>query len=107
MAYQGYGQGADRAMIAALAGLLGIAPDLTLMLEVPEAVAAERLARRALVADRYERLDGGFHRRVNDGFRAIAAAEPRRCVTIDAGGGLEAVHEAILAAIAARRELPA
>ncbi len=39
MAYQGYGQGADRAQIAALTGLLGIVPDLTLVLDVPEDVA--------------------------------------------------------------------
>ena len=102
MAYQGYGQGADRNMIAALTGLLGITPDLTLMLEVPEGVAAERLTRRAIAADRYERLDSKFHRRVNDGFRAIAAAEPDRCVTIAADCSEEAVHEAVLAAIAAR-----
>ena len=102
MAYQGYGQGADRNMIAALTGLLGITPDLTLMLEVPEDVAAERLTRRAIAADRYERLDSKFHRRVNDGFRAIAAAEPDRCVTIAADCSEEAVHEAVLAAIAAR-----
>ena len=107
MAYQGYGQGADRAMIAALTALLGVNPDLTLMLEVPEAVAAERLKRRALAADRYESLDGDFHRRVNDGFRAIAAADPGRCVTIAADGSPETVHAAILSAVAARRGLPA
>ena len=107
MAYQGYGQGADRAMIAALTGLLGVSPDLTLMLEVPEAVAAERLNRRAIAADRYERLDGGFHRRVKDGFRAIAAGDPGRCVSIAADGSLDTVHAAILAAVAIRRELPA
>ena len=107
MAYQGYGQGADRAMIATLTALLGVKPDLTLMLEVPEAVAAERLKRRALAADRYESLDGGFHGRVNDGFRAIAAADPGRCVTIAADGSPETVHAAILSAVAARRVLPA
>jgi dTMP kinase len=107
MAYQGYGQGADRAVIAALTGLLGIAPDLTLMLDVPESVAAERLKHRALVADRYERLDAAFHRRVQDGFRAIAKEDPKRCMTIAAGGSPETVHKAILAAIASRRVLPA
>ena len=107
LAYQGYGQGADRAMIAVLSGLLGITPDLTLVLEASEPVAAERLKLRALAADRYEQLDGGFHRRVNDGFRAIAAANPGRCVTIDADGGLQAVHDHILRAVTERLGLPA
>jgi dTMP kinase len=99
MAYQGYGQGADRAHIATLTGLLGIAPDLTLVLDVSARVAAGRLAQRGLAADRYERLDGGFHARVNDGFRAIAAAAPERCVLIPADDGEAAVHAAILATL--------
>lgn len=102
MAYQGYGQGADRAMIAALTGLLAAAPDLTLMLDVSEPVAAERLRRRPGGPDRYERLAGGFHDRVNAGFRAIAAAEPARCVPVQADGTEAQVHAAILTAVCAR-----
>ena len=104
LAYQGCGQGADRAMIATLTGLLGIAPDLTLMLDVADDIAAERLKRRATALDRYERQDAQFHQRVNEGFRAIAAAEPERCVTIAAGGTIDDVHAAILAAIEAWRD---
>jgi dTMP kinase len=102
MAYQGYGQGADRAAIATLAGLMRMTPDLTLMLDVPDDIATERLRRRAGEPDRYERLDAQFHRRVADGFRAIAAAEPGRCATIAAGGTVEAVHAAILTVVAER-----
>ena len=105
MAYQGYGQGADRAGIATLAGLMRMTPDLTLMLDVPDDVATARLRRRAAEPDRYERLDARFHRRVADGFRAIAQAEPKRCATILAGGTVDAVHAAILAVVAER--LPA
>src|SRR5580704_2520498 len=39
MAYQGYGQGASRETIAALIELLGIVPDVTLVLDVSDAVA--------------------------------------------------------------------
>src|ERR1700729_788182 len=42
MAYQGYGQGADKAFISAQIELLGTVPDLTLVLDVPEAVATLR-----------------------------------------------------------------
>src|ERR1700729_700456 len=61
LAYQGYGQGADQGFIASLIGLLGIAPDLTMVLDVPETVAAERMRQRGGDADRYERLDAAFH----------------------------------------------
>ncbi len=94
MAYQGYGQGADRDRIAALTGLLGIVPDLTLVLDVSEAVAAERMAARGRAADRYDRLGPGFHARVAAGFRAIAATEPR-CRLVNADGSEDAVFAAM------------
>lgn len=102
MAYQGYGQGADRTMIATLTGLVGLVPDLTIVLDVSETVALQRLRRRGGAADRYERLDAAFHARVASGFRAIAAAEQERCAVV-AADGLEAeVHAAVMAVLAAR-----
>lgn len=106
MAYQGYGQGADRAMIAALIGLLGIIPDVTLVLDVADSVATERQVKRGIEPDKYERLDALFHARVRQGFRDIAAASPERCELI-AADGLEAdVHAAIMAALRRRVALP-
>jgi dTMP kinase len=102
MAYQGYGQGADRDFIAELIRLLGCRPDLTIVLDVPEVVATERMRLRGGEADRYERLDAAFHGRVRQGFRDIAAAEPERCVLLDASGAVEAVHTAIMTAIRTR-----
>jgi len=99
MAYQGYGQGADRAMIAALTSLIGLAPDVTLVLDVSDAVALGRLRARGGAADRYERLDAAFHARVNAGFRAIARAEPQRCVLLSADGTEAEVHAAIMHAL--------
>ena len=95
MAYQGYGQGADRGLISALIGLLGIVPDLTLVLDVSESVALARQAQRGVAADRYERLDLAFHARVRQGFRDIAAAE-KRCVVVPADGEIAEVHAAIM-----------
>ncbi len=98
MAYQGYGQRADRGVIADLIRLLNYPPDLTLVLDVPEAIALARRQRRGGDADRYERLDAAFHARVRQGFRAIAAADSR-CVLIDASGDVSAVHTAIMTAV--------
>lgn len=97
MAYQGYGQGVDLGMIEALGEMIGIVPDLTLVLVVPRAIALDRLRQRGAADDRYERLNEEFHQRVNDGFRAIAALP--RCVLVDASGETAAVHQTVMAAV--------
>jgi dTMP kinase len=107
MAYQGYGQGADRSAIAALIVLLGIVPDVTLVLDVSEATAVARRMARGADADRYERRDAFFHARVRQGFRDIAAAAPGRCVPIAADGSIAEVHAAIMQALRTRLALPA
>jgi dTMP kinase len=106
MAYQGYGQGADRAAIATLTALLGLTPDLTIMLDVSVDTTLARLGRRGAVADRYERLGAAFFARIRDGFHAIAASEPERCVLLDAEGEEAAVAAAVLAAVRARLAAP-
>ncbi len=105
MAYQGYGQGADRGLIATLTGLVGLEPDLTLVLDVAVPVGFVRRAMRGIDPDRYERQDRAFHARVNAGFREIARREPERCVLIDAGAAPSDVHQAILAALRERLDL--
>lgn len=99
MAYQGFGQGADRALIAGLTALLPRQPDVTLLLQVSPGIAAARIVARRQALDRYEAMDAAFHARVAAGYAAIAAAEPGRCRVIDADGPPEAVHLAILAAL--------
>jgi dTMP kinase len=106
LAYQGYGQGADRTFIEEQIRLLGISPDLTLVLDVPDSVAADRVRQRGGDADRYERLDPEFHTRVRQGFRNIAAAEPTRCILLDASGDIQSVHTAIMTAVEARSRYP-
>lgn len=102
MAYQGFGQGMDRRFIERQISLLECDPDLTVVLDVPDAVALARLRARGGEADRYERLDRAFHDRVRQGFREIAAAAPGRCVMVDASGDVAAVHAAVMAAVATR-----
>jgi dTMP kinase len=99
MAYQGYGQGADRTMIATLTSLIGLVPDVTIVLDVSDAVALGRLKSRGGASDRYERLDAAFHARVNEGFRAIAGAAPERCVVVPADDSEAGVHAAVMRAV--------
>jgi dTMP kinase len=103
LAYQVHGQGVPRAAFDAIAGaaLQGLRPDLTLILDVPPELGMARVQARGEV-NRYDRLDAGFHARVRDGFAAILAAEPGRCLRIDASATAPEVAAAILAAVTAR-----
>lgn len=104
--YQGGAQGVAPAAIEMLAGIVGIEPDLTLVLDLPVAVSRERsAARRAQLgeaADRYEAMDDATHARIRDGFLARAAAAPDRYAVIDASAGLDAVFAELCAAVAQR-----
>lgn len=102
MAYQGYGLGADRELIAGLTRLLPIQPDLTLLLHVTTDIGTARIAARPGAPDRYERLDAAFHARVAAGYDALAAAEPARLLRIDGQGEVAAVAARIWAAVSPR-----
>ncbi len=84
LAYQGYGRGLDLQQVRQLNHLAtgGLQPQLTLWLDLAPEVG---LARSRL-GDRLEQERLEFHRRVHQGFQALAAAEPQRIVRIDAGG---------------------
>ncbi len=108
LAYQGYGLGVDRGLIASLRDQIGLEPDLTLILDAPPAITEARRAARLAARpmdDRYERFDAEFAARVAAGFRAIAAAEPGRCALIDARGATEQVAGLIERVLAERLSL--
>lgn len=105
MAYQGYGLGLGRQVVADLQTLAfgPFRPDLTLVLDLPAEQGLNRAAsRRGAGEDRYERMEVGFHQRLRDGFLDIAAREPERCVVIDAAGAVDAVHAAVVDAVTRR-----
>jgi dTMP kinase len=104
VAYQGFGRGLplDDLITLQRFALGSFKPDLTLILDISVDDGLARAGRRSMIRDRFERLHHEFHERLRAGFRAIAAAEPARCVLIDASGTVEAVHAAIAATIAQR-----
>ncbi|MBX9925964.1 MAG: dTMP kinase, partial [Hyphomicrobiaceae bacterium] len=78
--YQGVLGGIDRSLIATLeqATVAPHEPTLTLMLDLaPEDGLARAVARGT--TNRFESNDIGWHRKLRDGFLAIARAEPDRC----------------------------
>ncbi|HVC52896.1 MAG TPA: dTMP kinase [Stellaceae bacterium] len=99
IAYQGYGRGMALADLATLQRLTldGLAPDLTLVFDLPVALGLARAAARPGAADRFERLDRAFHERLRDGYLRIAAEEPQRVAVIAAAADIDTVHRAVLA----------
>ena len=100
-AYQGYGRGLELAQLRALNAFAtaGLMPDLTLLLDIPEAESARRLAERKGPADRFEQEQAAFHRRLAEGFREMAVAEPARFRVIDSSGSEAQTAAQILAAV--------
>lgn len=94
LAYQGYGRGLDLPTIEAVneAATGGLAPDLTLLLDLDPAAGRARGAEGG--TDYLEREALAFHERVRAGFRALAEREPQRWRVIDAAQDLDAVTAA-------------
>ena len=78
-------------------------PDLTLVLDVPADVGLARANRRRIDAgstiDRFEAENQAFHEDLRQAFLKIAAAEPDRCVVIDASADPDAVEQQIWACV--------
>ena len=104
LAYQGHGRGLDfkqvRRIISFAVGRTR--PDLTLLLMVPVAVSEARRRARPAERDRMEEADRAFFERVEKGYEAIAAAQPRRIRRLDATAPAEAVAAGIWAAVEPR-----
>ena len=107
-AYQGAGGGVDAAVVAAVEGAVvgASAPDLTLVLDLPVEAGLARAARRG-GHDRFEGKGLAFHRRLRDAFLSIAALEPRRCRVLDGDLPVDALAEAVWAAVEPRLEVAA
>ncbi len=101
IAYQGHGRGLDVEWLGRLAGWASrdLQPDLVVLLDVPEDVAAER---RGVVSDRIEAAGTAFHRRVSESYLQQAASDPGRWVVLDGSGTADEVAAAVRAAVADR-----
>ncbi|MBT9610977.1 dTMP kinase [Aquabacterium sp.] len=102
-AYQGAGRGFDLQVLAQLEGWVqqGLQPELTLLFDLPPAVAAARL-RDARQPDRFESLDEAFFERVRGGYLVRQAADPQRFALVQAGAAPQAVAAQVRAALQSR-----
>jgi dTMP kinase len=103
LAYQGDGRGLGRGPVQEVNRFAtgGLLPDLVVLLDLDP---AEGLGRRAGRRDRIEVEGLGFHRRVRDAFRELAAADPDRFAVVDGAAPADQVAAAVLAAALRRLE---
>jgi dTMP kinase len=104
--YQGTLGQVDERLIKGLerVSIGGLKPDLTIVLDLPVEVGLERAkARRGdAEGDRFEGESTAFHRKLREAFLQIAAAEPDRCVVVDASAAREEVAKRVWSAVAER-----
>lgn len=87
----------------------GLMPELTLMLDLDPEIGLARAARRRAPGEGSDRFEGealAFHRKLRQAYLAIAAAEPTRCVVLDATQPPAALEEAAWTALRERLSLP-
>jgi len=97
MAYQGYGRGLDLRVLRTMNDWATgkLAPQLTLLFDVPVSVGLSRRRSRAATQNRLDRETERFHRKVRAGFHALARREPRRIVMINSARPLELVAQTV------------
>lgn len=105
--YQGYGRGLDLAWIEEIhaRALENVKPDLTFLLDLPVEVGLERawkrLERNQNQEDRFEKEALDFHRRIREGYLALARREPRRILVLDGMKDERSLHREIVSRLPA------
>ena len=108
LAYQGYGSGVDRDVLATVQAWAtgGLVPDLVVLIDVAVEVGlARRDTGRSEELTRFEdgaRHDLAFHQRVRAGYLEMAAADPTRWVVVDGSGSVEEVRALVRAVVTER-----
>ncbi len=107
LAYQGYGRGMDVSELGRLVAWAtrGLRPDLTVLIDVPVALAEGRLSGGP--DDRFEALGTPFFERVADGFHRLATGDPETWVVVDGIGDIDGIAESVWAAVRERLGEPA
>ena len=100
--YQGVARADLRGTVDAFHDLvIGLEPELTLILDLPPDLALGRGLARGGPEDRFERFGADFQTRLRAGFLDLARAHPDRCRVIDATGAPDEVARRVAAAVLA------
>lgn len=82
--------------------MIGIEPDLTVIIDMDPDVALSRGLARQSGEDRFEDFGAEFQRTLRQGFLDLAVKQPERCVVIDGNQPIDSVTEAIKTLFAVR-----
>ncbi len=109
LAYQGAGRGLDAGMLAGWnrAATGNLAPDLTLLFDLPPEAGLERRERAAGTTNRLDREPADFHARVRARYLELAAAESSRWLVLDALRPAAELESQVWGIVAPRLGLPA
>ena len=88
--------GIDAVMAVNADAVDGCLPDLSLVIDVPIALAT---ARRCAAPDRIEAEGDGFLERVAEGYRQLAARFPERVRIVPGAGDVDEVHARVMDAV--------
>ena len=85
VAYQGYGRGLEPRLLQRFNRIAtkGIRPNLIFLLDIPVKEGLARQGKAGNDRDAIGRETAVFHERVRQGYKALAAAEPRRWAVLD------------------------
>ena len=101
--YQGLTRGDLRETVDRLHDLIiGVDPDLTILIDIPAAAGLARATARAGVEMRFEDMGLAVQERARAGFLALAQAHPSRFRVIDGERSPEPVAQDVLAAVLAQ-----
>lgn len=97
IAYQGKarGLGVETVRNVLRSSPVWIAPDLTILFDLPPEAGFRRIREGGKELDRFEREEIDFHRRVREGYLEIAREEPERVRVINAEETAERIHIAL------------
>ena len=101
--YQGYVGGVDNALLNGLDQLScqGLAPDLTLLLDIDSNAGLARTTQRGNAENRFESKGAAFHQKVRQGFLERAKKYPDRIAKIGGARPADAVTMDVIAAVRA------
>lgn len=103
LAYQGYGQRLDLESLRGITTFAteGLLPDWILLLDLPVEAGLERRRGSGGEWNRLDAYELAFHRRVREGYLAMAREDPGRWCLVQAGAPSEQVWEEIRAKLTA------
>ncbi len=99
IAYQGYRKGIDLQIIEQINCIAtgGLRPDVTFLLDLPPEIGLQRKRDSDEPLNRLEHEALSLHKKVREGYLAVAKSEPNRVKLVDAQLDADTVHNLLLA----------